>query len=102
RALQLATIHGARALGLETEIGSLEVGKRADVIVVDLDQTHSSPRPDVVSALVYAAQANDVRTTIIDGQIIMRERQLLTLNETEMLAEANREATALAARAGLN
>src|SRR5215510_409840 len=81
RALRMATIDGARALGLDEEIGSIEIGKRADVAVVDLYQAHSSPTSDVVSALVYSAQAPDVRATIIDGRVVMRDRALLTLNE---------------------
>lgn len=103
RALRMATRDGAGALGLEKEIGSLEVGKRADVIVVDLTQPHTSPQrdSDVVSFVVYAAQASDVRATIIDGRIVMRDRELLTLNETDVIAGANREATALAERAGV-
>jgi 5-methylthioadenosine/S-adenosylhomocysteine deaminase len=99
--LRLATIDGARALGLEKELGSLEAGKRADVIVVNLDQLHSSPRRDVVSSLVYAAVASDVQTTIIDGQVLMRKGELLTLNEATVLEEANREARNLARRAGV-
>jgi 5-methylthioadenosine/S-adenosylhomocysteine deaminase len=101
RVLRMATIDGARALGLEKEIGSLEVGKRADVIVVKLDQLHSSPQPDVVSVLVYSAVASDVRTTIIDGRVLMRDGELLTLNEKSVLEDANREARALAKRAGV-
>ncbi len=97
--LRLATIDGARALGLEKEIGSLETGKRADVIVVRLDQLHSSPQRDVVSSLVYSAVPSDVRTTIIDGQLLMRDGELLTLDEASVLAEANREANALVERA---
>jgi 5-methylthioadenosine/S-adenosylhomocysteine deaminase len=102
RVLRMATIDGARALGLEPEIGSIEAGKRADVIVVDLNQLHSSPAPDVVSALVYSAQSTDVRTTIIDGRLVMRDKQLLTLNESAVIDDANREASALAARAHAN
>jgi len=103
RALRMATLEGARALGLEREIGSLEIGKRADVIVVDLAQSHSSPqRDDVVSALVYSAGSSDVRTTIIDGRVVMRAGQLLTLNEADVIAEANREESALTKRAGLS
>jgi 5-methylthioadenosine/S-adenosylhomocysteine deaminase len=103
RALRLATIDGAGALGLGNEIGSLEAGKRADVIVVDLGQLHSSPqRNDVVSALVYSAVASDVRTTIIDGQVVLRDGELLTLDETVVIEEANREADSLARRAGLS
>jgi 5-methylthioadenosine/S-adenosylhomocysteine deaminase len=103
RALRMATIDGARAMGLDKEIGSLEVGKRADVIVVDLAQPHSSPhRDEVVSALVYSAGSSDVRTTIIDGRVVMRDRELLTLIEADVIAEANREAGALGERAGLS
>jgi 5-methylthioadenosine/S-adenosylhomocysteine deaminase len=92
RMLRMATIDGARALGLEQETGSLETGKRADVIVVALDRLHLTPRPDLVSALVYAAEATDVRTVVIDGQIVMRERELTTINEREVIAEANVQA----------
>ena len=99
--LRMATIDGARALGLENEIGSLEVGKRADVIVVDLNQLHSSPKQDVISSLVYSAQPADVRATIIDGRIVMRNGELITMNESVVVEEANREASALAQRAGL-
>jgi 5-methylthioadenosine/S-adenosylhomocysteine deaminase len=103
RTLRMATIDGARALGLEREIGSLEAGKRADVIVVDVTQLHSSPRhDDVVSALVYSAVAADVRTTIIDGQVLMRDGELLALDENVAIDEANREANALRARAGIS
>jgi 5-methylthioadenosine/S-adenosylhomocysteine deaminase len=100
--LRMATIDGARALGLEKEIGSLEVDKRADVIVVNLDRLHSSPRPtDLVSALVYSAQASDVRDVFINGQGVMRKHELLTINEREVIDEANREATLLRKRAGV-
>ena len=101
RVLRMATIDGARALGLDQTIGSIEVGKRADVSIVDLNRPHSSPSPDVVSALVYSAQPCDVRTTIIDGQIVMRDRELLTMSEAAVVEEANREASALTNRAGI-
>ena len=102
RVLRLATIDGARALGLEHEIGSLETGKRADVIIVNLDCLHSTPRPaDLISALVYSAEASDVQTVIIDGQPVMRERELLTLDEREVIETANREASLLLKRAGI-
>jgi len=95
----MATIDGARAMGLEKEIGSLEIGKRADVIVVDLRGLHLSPATDnVASTLVYAAGGSDVRTTIIDGQVVMRDRELLTLNESSLIARANREARDLTKR----
>jgi 5-methylthioadenosine/S-adenosylhomocysteine deaminase len=101
RVLRLATIDGARALGLEKEIGSLEAGKRADLIVVNLDRLHSSPQRDVVSTLVYSAVSADVRTTIVDGQVLMRDGELLTMNEASVIEDANRESSALAERAGL-
>src|SRR5437588_4585035 len=85
RVLRMATIDGARALGLEEEIGSLEAGKRADVIVVNLDQLHSSPQRDIVSALVYSAVPSDVRTTTIDGQVLMRDGELLTMYEASVV-----------------
>jgi len=102
RVLRLATIDGARALGFEGEIGSLEVGKRADVIVVDLNNAHAVPVNDVVSTLVYSAQPSDVQTTIIDGELVMRDRKLLTLNEESVIDDANREAKSLIDRAGVS
>jgi 5-methylthioadenosine/S-adenosylhomocysteine deaminase len=101
RVLRMATIDGARALGLEKELGSLEAGKRADMILVNLDQLHSSPQRDVVSTLVYSAVSSDVRTTIIDGHVLMRDGELLTMNEARVIEDANREASGLAERAGI-
>jgi 5-methylthioadenosine/S-adenosylhomocysteine deaminase len=92
-ALAMATRVGARALGLETVTGSLETGKRADLIVVDLDQTHNAPRfhrdpANVYSQLVYAAKATDVVDVMCDGQWLMRDRRLLTVDEPAVRAEA--------------
>lgn len=80
-ALALATIGGARALHMDADIGSLEEGKRADLVVVGLDSLHQTPRYSVYSHLVYATKASDVRTVVIEGRVVMRERRLLTLNE---------------------
>jgi cytosine/adenosine deaminase-related metal-dependent hydrolase len=100
--LRLATIEGARALGLEAEIGSLEIGKRADVVIVGLDGLHSTPRSaEVASAIVYAAQPADVRTVLIDGELVMDQRKFLTLDEETVIAEAQKESELLLARAGL-
>src|SRR5215207_7164474 len=88
RALRLATIDGAKAMGLDAEIGSLEVGKRADVAVLRLDRLHATPVTDVFSALVYSAQPDDIETVIIDGELVMRDRRLLTVNETETIKDA--------------
>jgi len=99
QALRMATNDGARALGLDDQIGSLEVSKRADVMVVDLNRVHVMPEGDVISSLVYSAAASDVRTTIIGGRVVMRDRELTTMNESRVIAEANREAKALSGRA---
>ncbi|MFN2513496.1 MAG: 5'-deoxyadenosine deaminase [Pyrinomonadaceae bacterium] len=101
-ALRMATIDGARALGLGNEIGSLEIGKRADVIVLRVDSLHSAPRPtDLASAITYSAQASDVETVVIDGQLVMLDGKLLTIDEPGVVKEANREAELLRSRATL-
>jgi len=101
RALRMSTIDGAKAMGLENDVGSLEVGKRADIVVVALDQPHSIPGNDIVSSLVYSVQPSDVRATIIDGRVVMQEGELLTLDENEVIEDATREANALKQRAGI-
>lgn len=102
QALRIATMGGAKALGLDKEIGSLETGKRADLIIVNLDTLHSLPHPrGLVSALVYSAQASDVRSVVIDGQLIMKDGDLLTLDEGEVRREAERAGAELLKRAGL-
>jgi 5-methylthioadenosine/S-adenosylhomocysteine deaminase len=92
--LRMATSGGATAIGLGDEVGSLEVGKRADVIQVAFDDVHHVPTYDVVSHLVYVSDEQDVASVVVDGKVLMRERQLLTI-DTERVAT---EATALAAR----
>jgi 5-methylthioadenosine/S-adenosylhomocysteine deaminase len=83
--LELATLGGARVLGMEKEIGSLEAGKKADVIILDLNKPHLQPVYNIVSHLVYSATGADVRDVIIDGKVIMENRKLLTLDEEEIL-----------------
>lgn len=87
-ALAMATIGGARALGLERRIGSLEPGKLADVIVVDARGARQTPMYDPVSHLVYVARGSDVTTTIVHGRVLMQDRKVLTLDEGAVLAEA--------------
>jgi 5-methylthioadenosine/S-adenosylhomocysteine deaminase len=87
-AFELATIRGARALHLEKEIGSIEVGKRADLVIVDSDDLNQTPLYNIYSSLVYATKADDVQTVIIEGRVIMRDRQLLTLNESDIKTRA--------------
>jgi 5-methylthioadenosine/S-adenosylhomocysteine deaminase len=88
QAVEMATINGARALHLEKIIGSLEAGKKADLILVDIGAPHATPMYDVYSELVYALKASDVRTVVIAGKIVMKDRQMLTLDEKEILAKA--------------
>ncbi len=82
QAFELATIRGAAALHLEKEIGSLEKGKRADIVILERDALNQIPLYNVYSDLVYATKASDVETVIINGRLVMRNRRLLTLNET--------------------
>ena len=89
-AFEMATIRGARALHLEKEIGSIEKGKRADLVIVDLDDLNQTPWYNIYSDLVYATKADDVRTVIIEGRVVMRDRRLLTLNEEAIKADARR------------
>ncbi len=89
-ALEMATIGGARVLGLEQEIGSIETGKRADLIVVGVNRARQTPLYDPVSHLVYATHGDDVETTVVNGKILMRERRVETLNVSSVLEEANR------------
>jgi 5-methylthioadenosine/S-adenosylhomocysteine deaminase len=93
-ALEMATLGGARALGMASEIGSLEPGKRADLIVVGMRRARQTPRYDALSHLVYTTRGDDVETTIVNGKVLMRDRHVLTLNEGAVL----REAEAFAAR----
>jgi 5-methylthioadenosine/S-adenosylhomocysteine deaminase len=87
-ALQMATMDGARALGLEAEIGSLEAGKRADVISVGMTAARQTPMYDPLSHLVYVTRGDDVKTTIVNGRVLMRDRKVMTLNEAAVLGEA--------------
>jgi 5-methylthioadenosine/S-adenosylhomocysteine deaminase len=83
--LKAATIDGARALGVESRIGSLEPGKKADLIVLDLDQPHLTPLYNIPSHLVYAARGGDVIHSIINGRVVMENRTLLTIDEEEVI-----------------
>jgi 5-methylthioadenosine/S-adenosylhomocysteine deaminase len=87
-ALEMATIGGARALGMEQQIGSLEPGKRADLLIVSMSSARQTPMYDPVSHLVYVTRGDDVQTTIVNGKVLMRDRKALTLDRTQVLAEA--------------
>jgi 5-methylthioadenosine/S-adenosylhomocysteine deaminase len=86
--VEMATIEGAKALHMEKEIGSLEVGKKADIILISLDEPNAVPMYDVYAQLAYALKGSDVETVVIGGRIVMRDKKLLTLNEPEILAKA--------------
>jgi 5-methylthioadenosine/S-adenosylhomocysteine deaminase len=90
--LRMATIEGARVLGMKNQIGSLEIGKQADVIVIDTHKPHLTPLYNPYSQMVYAATGQDVRHVIIDGRMVMEDRRLLTLDMTEVLARAGEKA----------
>ena len=99
-ALEMATINGARALGLESAIGSLESGKRADLAIVSTANARLTPLYDPVSHLVYAARGDDVRTVMVNGRVLMRDRKMLTLDEPAILAEARKFADLVRAAVG--
>lgn len=98
--LEFATTNGAKALGMEHEIGSIEVGKKADIILVNLKSANLTPLTNPVSHIVYAAKGSDVDSVIVDGRILMRERQLRTLDLEDVLKFASGEARKLFAKAG--
>ncbi|MBF0203196.1 MAG: amidohydrolase [Desulfamplus sp.] len=89
-ALQMATINGARALGLDSITGSLEVGKRADIIIVNTSAPHMVPMYNPYSHLVYSATGNDVSVSIIDGKIVMKNRKLLTMDVESVMDEVQK------------
>jgi 5-methylthioadenosine/S-adenosylhomocysteine deaminase len=83
--LRMATINGARALGLEKEIGSIEVGKKADIVLIRARVPHLTPLHNIPSLLVYSANGGDVDTVIVDGKVVMRERKVMTLDEPQII-----------------
>lgn len=97
-ALEMATYGGAKALGLEKEIGQIKEGMRADVILVNMKQPHLTPLHDAVANLVYSASAADVTETIVNGEVLMENRKLLSLDENEVMREAWRTAAELLER----
>ncbi|MGC8494499.1 MAG: amidohydrolase family protein [Syntrophobacteraceae bacterium] len=89
-ALRMATMGGASALGLQEEIGSIEAGKKADLVALDLRQPHLTPLYDPVSHIVYAARGSDVKFVWVDGRLVVKDREILTVNEADVLSEAKR------------
>jgi len=102
QALELATIGGARALGMGNDIGSLEAGKKADIIVIDLTGAHMRPINNLVNNLVYCASAaRDVETVIVDGNIVVQDRELTTMDTASVFEEAEKYAVERFSAAGL-
>ena len=88
----MATIGGARAIGQQARIGSLAAGKRADLIIVGMSKPRQQPLFDPISQIVYASRGDDVETTIVNGRVLMRDRQMLTLDEARVIGEARKAA----------
>ena len=88
--LKMATIEGAKVLGIDSEVGSLEVGKKADIIIIDLNKPHLCPVHNIYSLLAYSVNGADVETTIIDGNVVMENRNILNVNEQEVMNECER------------
>jgi 5-methylthioadenosine/S-adenosylhomocysteine deaminase len=100
-AVWMATREGARAIGMTAEIGSIEPGKRADLILIDRNRLHQSPDPDPWSTIVYASRGTDVRLTMVDGEVLMKDFLLQAQDVKEISANAREAARSLAARAGV-
>jgi len=99
--LWMATREGARALGLDEQIGSIEPGKCADLVLVDRDRAHLAPDPDIWSTLVYAARGTDVRMTMVGGEVLVRDFRLQKMDEVEVVRTAQAAARDLASRAAM-
>jgi cytosine/adenosine deaminase-related metal-dependent hydrolase len=99
-ALRLATIEGARVLGMDHEIGSIEFGKRADMVVIDLGGAHAEPGGDPTSRVVYACRPSDVKHVLLDGEIRVRDREI-DLDEEQIIATARVQGGLVKSRAGL-
>jgi 5-methylthioadenosine/S-adenosylhomocysteine deaminase len=98
--LRMATAGGAKALGFESVCGTIEVGKRADLILVDVESIHNQPVNDIFSQIVHCAKAGDVRTVMVNGEILMRDRKLIHLDERKILADAKQANRDLMERVG--
>jgi cytosine/adenosine deaminase-related metal-dependent hydrolase len=99
--LEMATVRGARAMGMESQVGSIEVGKKADLVLIDLKKPHLTPFRDIVSNVVYSAMGSDVDTVLVDGRLLLRHGRALTLDEEEIVGEAQRRQNELISRSGV-
>ena len=99
--VEMATIDGAKALHMEKEIGSLEKGKKADIILIGLDEPNAVPMYDVYAQIAYALKASDVETVMIGGRFVMRDHKLLTVDEAAAIAKAREYKKSVAASLGM-
>ena len=97
QALSMATRIGAKAIHMGEEIGQLKVGRQADLIQLDIDQTHHLPLYDVVSHLVYVLDSSDVVTTVVAGKVLMEDRKVLTIDETQLRKQVNKKSAEIRA-----
>ncbi|MGN8646545.1 amidohydrolase family protein [Gracilibacillus sp. HCP3S3_G5_1] len=99
--LHMATLGGASVLQLEKQIGSIEIGKKADLILIDIDQPHISPSHSLISTIINAVNSNDVNDSVIDGKIVMKDREVLTLDEEKILYESKKRIKKIAEKANI-
>jgi len=99
--LEMATVRGAKAMGMESEIGSIEVGKKADLAFIDLKKPHLTPFRSIVSNIVYSAMGSDVDTVMVDGRLLLRHGKALTLDHERIVGEAQRRQDELISRSGV-
>ena len=102
KALEMGTIDGARVAQWEDEIGSLDAGKKADLVLINANQVEMLPMYNPVSNLIYSCHAGHVDTTIVDGKVLMEGRRVLTVNEDKLLEESRRRGDQITTRAGLD
>jgi 5-methylthioadenosine/S-adenosylhomocysteine deaminase len=88
--LKMATIDGAKSVGLEEDVGSLEMGKKADMILVDVGSVHLRPLNDIVSTLVYCANSGDVETVIVDGRIVVQDHRIKSVDERQLISKVEK------------
>ena len=98
KVLEMATVNGAKALGLSEKIGTIEEGKRADIVLVDLLRPHLTPLHDIYACIVYSVRGSDVDTVIVDGKILMEHRQVKFLDEDAVMEKAEKTALNLLSR----
>ena len=101
RAVEDGNFGGAKALLLDDEIGTIEVGKKADLILIDLDQPHLVPTHNIINTVVECATGKDVTDSIIDGKVVMKNREIKTLDEEKIMYECRQRIGAISSRAGI-